>query len=109
MKLAQSHQHTLANELRQRAPQRGAGRTWDLLSVGAVAGLAGGVVSALFGALLTATGWFSNTAGPGVYVKLAGTSALLLTIPLLIFGACCLDVLEGRKHKARAARFNETR
>ncbi|MGE0883857.1 MAG: hypothetical protein AB7P14_09960 [Blastocatellales bacterium] len=61
---------------------------------GAAMGLIGGVGAGIFGGLLTATSWMSANPAARHWLSSAGSTLLLLTIPLFIFGACCLDWLE---------------
>jgi hypothetical protein len=77
----------------------------DWCSLGAVAGLAGGIIAALLGSVLTALSWFAEDASH--LDKILGTVLLVLTIPLLVIGAQCLDLLDKKKDRARDARFNE--
>jgi hypothetical protein len=62
--------------------------------MGALAGLVGGVVVGLFGAILTAASWFVTNEGARHLFSTTGTALLFLTIPLLIFGGYCLDWME---------------
>jgi len=69
-------------------------------TVGAVCGVSGGMITALLGALLTAITWLTGaSAGYGLWLHRAGAVLLFSTIPLLIFGAHCLDLME--KHADR--------
>ena len=67
---------------------------------GVAFGLAGGVASGIFGAALTAAGWLIANEGARHWLSSAGSTLLLLTIPLIIFGAFCLDGLE-KNHPPR--------
>jgi hypothetical protein len=79
-------------------------RSPDWRSYGAVAGLAGGIAAALLGTTLTVISWLG---GDGARAeKIVGTLLLVLTIPLLIFGAQCLDLMDKKKDRAREARFH---
>src|SRR5262245_40999064 len=69
-------------------------RRWDRKTSGAVFGLVGGIVAPLFGSLFTAIGWFSGPTWHGFAIQRCGTVLLFLTIPLLLFGAHCLDLIE---------------
>jgi hypothetical protein len=62
--------------------------------IGALAGLVGGVVAGLFGAVLTAASWFVINVGARHLFSTTGTALLILTIPLLIFSGYCLDWME---------------
>jgi|ERR1043165_1809641 hypothetical protein len=86
-------------------PQRIEYRSKDWRSFGAVSGLAGGIIVALLGSILTAISWFTEDASR--LEKVLGTVLLVLTIPLLIIGAQCLDLLDKKKDRARKARFDE--
>jgi hypothetical protein len=86
----------------------GAGRrSSDWCSVGAVAGLTGGIVATILGSILTALSWFSEDGAHAE--KVAGTVLLVLTIPLLVVGAQCLDLMDKKKESAREARFHESK
>ncbi len=61
---------------------------------GAALGLVGGVGAGIFGGLLTAASWMSANESVRHWLSSAGSTLLLLTIPLIILGACCLDWLE---------------
>jgi hypothetical protein len=76
---------------------------WGWREVGAVCGLATGIIAVIFGSLLTALSWMSHAAG-AAYLKLVGTVLLVLTIPLLICGAHCLDLMEQQKDRERKKR-----
>jgi hypothetical protein len=80
------------------ATRRG-GWTWQ--AVGAVSGLAGGIIAAAIGALLSACAWMQGAETGGLSLHGAGSILLLSTIPLLILGACCLDLFEKRMEKSR--------
>lgn len=58
---------------------------------GAVFGLVGGIVAPVFGSVFTAIGWLSGPTWHGFAIQRIGTVLLFLTIPLLLFGAHCLD------------------
>src|SRR5438128_11428907 len=80
-------------------------RSRDWRSIGAAAGLSGGIIAALLGSVLTALSWFS---GEGARLeKILGTVLLVLTIPLLIIGAQCLAMLDKKKDRAREPRLSE--
>src|SRR4051812_9047085 len=90
-----------SNSLKQRIEYR----SCDWCSIGVAAGLGGGIIAALSGSVLTALSWLTDT---GSHLeKILGTVLLVLTIPLLIIGAQCLDMLDKKKDRARDARFSE--
>ena len=72
---------------------------WTLKSTGACVGLLGGVVAPLVGLALTALAWFIGD-WHGFHIGRDGTVLLFLTIPLLIFGAHCLDLLDKEDKKS---------
>jgi hypothetical protein len=65
--------------------------------VGAVVGLAGGIFSAASGAVFTVASWFVTTDSARQWLSTAGTVQFYLTIPLIIFGAFCMDWAEKDK------------
>lgn len=82
------------------------GFCWGWRSFGALVGLVGGLVAALIGSVLTAISWFVEITGIGVGVQALGTDFLLLTIPLLVLGAHCLDLGEKEDGKGRKPQIN---
>ena len=66
-------------------------------ALGAVGGLTGGIFSALFGAGFTVAGWLTANQGARQWLSTVGTALFFMTIPLLIFGAYCLDWMEKDK------------
>jgi hypothetical protein len=78
------------------------GLTWE--SGGAVLGLAAGILSSLAGSVLTAIAWFTGPQWHGFFLTRDGTVLLFLTIPFLIFGAHCLDVMDVRSRKTTSDR-----
>jgi hypothetical protein len=78
-------------------------------SLGAVFGLAGGMLASLFGASLTAICWFVTDLGAHHALSEMGTALLFMAIPLLIFGGYCMDWMEKNKAKpySRVARYDD--
>jgi len=72
---------------------------WTWKSGGAVCGLGFGIVCPIVGSILTAIAWVTGPEWHGLNVQRDGTALLFLTIPLLIFGAHCLDLMD-RPEKA---------
>lgn len=72
-----------------------------LRAVGALGGLGGGILAAAVGALLSAVAWALGDEGGGLSLRGAGSILLLSTIPLLILGAHCLDLLDGKMERSR--------
>lgn len=97
----------VAEPSRARLEHRAVQKRWGWRSCGAIAGLSGGVITALMGSLLTAITWFTGTGAGSSYLHTLGTILLFLTIPLLVFGAHCLDLSERRKGIERDVRFRE--
>ncbi len=67
---------------------------WTWRSGGAICGLGFGIISPVVGSILTAIAWFTGSEWHGFAIQLYGTVLLFLTIPLLIFGAHCLDLMD---------------
>ena len=67
---------------------------WTWKSTGACVGLFGGVIAPLIGVGLTALAWFIGD-WHGFHIGRDGAVLLFLTIPLLILGAHCLDLLDN--------------
>jgi hypothetical protein len=72
---------------------------WSWKSGGAVFGLCGGIISPVIGSIFTAIAWFSGPTWHGFAMQRDGTVLLFLTIPLLIFGAHCLDLVERQQRR----------
>jgi hypothetical protein len=66
---------------------------------GAGIGLVGCVLAPLIGVLLAVIARMEGNGGHGPLLSKLSTVLFLLTIPLLIFGGYCLDVLEKRGWK----------
>jgi hypothetical protein len=75
------------------------GWTWQAL--GAVVGLAGGIIAAIIGTVLSAGAWVLKNEANGLSLHSIGSMLLLSTIPLLILGAHCLDLLEQRMEQSQ--------
>lgn len=69
--------------------------TWQ--TVGAAVGLLGGLLSIVLGVLVWAVVAIVAPAGVfGSFLDVAGTVLLILPLPLLMWGAHCLDLLEKK-------------
>jgi hypothetical protein len=68
---------------------------WSWQSVGSILGLVGGVLSPVLGTLLIAIGWLIDSPEFSV-LHLLSMGLFAVTIPLLVGGAHCLDLLERR-------------
>ena|GEM_PF-216146 len=69
-------------------------RAWQ--SIGAIVGLVGGIIAPALGALLTVVRWFINAQRASLYLNRLSLILFFSTIPLLAFGAHCLDLLEAQ-------------
>jgi hypothetical protein len=67
---------------------------WSWKHVGAICGLGLGIICPLFGTILTAIVWLTGPEWHGLHLQRAGSVLLFLTIPFLIFGAHCLDLVD---------------
>jgi hypothetical protein len=67
---------------------------WGWKSRGAVFGLGLGLLSPIAGSILTATAWLTGAHWHGFFIQRYGTFLFFLTIPFLIFGAHCLDLMD---------------
>jgi hypothetical protein len=64
---------------------------------GAVLGLCAGFSAPVAGALVTIISWFSDPVWHGLALHQAGTTLFIMALPLLIFGAHCLDLLDKER------------
>ena len=94
-----------ANETQEKLTHRSDSGLWDLRSLGAIIGMAGGIIVAFLGSLLTFASWFMR-GGIGQFEHVTGTVLLVLTIPLLVLGSHCFDLLDKQAEKARKSRYN---
>ncbi|HSE26511.1 MAG TPA: hypothetical protein VLB68_32890 [Pyrinomonadaceae bacterium] len=79
---------------------------WTWTAAGAVCGLCFGMLSSLVGSILTAIAWVTGPNWHGFFIQRYGTVLLFLTIPLLIFGAHCLDLMDKQDEEAKGRRPN---
>ncbi len=79
------------------------GSTWT--NWGAVCGLCFGILSPIIGSLLTVIAWFTGSEWHGLHLHRTGTVLFVLTIPFLIFGAHCLDLMDRQDREARTHRL----
>lgn len=94
-----NHLISSANGAEQSYRQRLARRVW----LGALLGLVCGCVFPLCGLLFLAVDWLTGRGGGWLYT--IGSLLMLTTIPLLLLGAHCLDLL----HDQQQARFRQRR
>jgi hypothetical protein len=76
---------------------------WTWQAAGAVSGLGGGILAAAVGALVSAVAWVRGDETGGLSLHGVGSLLLLSTIPLLILGAHCLDLLDRRMERSQQA------
>src|SRR5947209_9693591 len=69
---------------------------WTWQSVGAVSGLAGGILAPALGTLSTVVRWFTGVQRASSYLNRLSIVLFALIIPLLALGAHCLDLLEAK-------------
>ena len=74
---------------------------WTWQATGTVSGLAGAVVAVFLGTLLSAGAWVLGDETSGMSLHGVGSILLLSTIPLLLIGGYCLDLLDSRTEKIR--------
>lgn len=74
---------------------------WTWRSGGAVCGLFLGIISPILGTILTAIAWFTGPEWHGLALHRDGTVLFFLTIPLLILGAHCLDLLDKQNKEVK--------
>ncbi len=79
---------------------------WTWRSGGAVGGLCFGIICPIIGSIFTAIAWFTGPEWHGLFIQRDGTVLLFLTIPLLIIGAHCLDLIDKQDEEARKPRKN---
>jgi hypothetical protein len=77
------------------------GRGWTWQAVVALSGCGGGILAAALGSLLSAVAWARGDGGGGLSPHGLGSVLLLSTIPLLVLGAHCLDLLDRRAETGR--------
>ena len=68
---------------------------------GAACGLCFGIGAPIIGSILTVIAWFTGSEWHGLHLQRTGTVLFVLTIPLLAFGAHCLDLSDRRAREAR--------
>jgi hypothetical protein len=79
----------------------GGASSWK--SRGALIGLSAGFSAPIIGSLVTIISWFRDPAWHGFALHQAATALFVMALPLLVFGAHCLDLLD--KDKRQLAEF----
>ncbi len=94
----ENHSDNQSNQSQLTSPPRRKSRVWTWQAICAVFGFVGGIVSALFGVAFTALSWLPIPRNSAAHLHSLGTVVFCLTIPLLIFGGYCFDLLENKSH-----------
>jgi hypothetical protein len=63
-------------------------------SRGAAFGVFGGLMAPIVGSVVTVVSWIADPAWHGLSLHIVGTSLFVISFPLLLLGAHCLDLLE---------------
>jgi hypothetical protein len=74
-------------------------------SIGAISGLAG-IVALFAGATLCVAAWLADGLRAGVWLQRIGVALLVLTVPLLAFGAHCFDCVDRETGKTTRRKGN---
>ncbi|HEV7902852.1 MAG TPA: hypothetical protein VGO96_03335, partial [Pyrinomonadaceae bacterium] len=61
-------------------------------------GLAGGLTACLFATTFAVLGWLARPGVAATYLQRYSTVLFVLVIPLLLFGAHCLDLQDRKTH-----------
>jgi len=73
-------------------PEPASASHWKI--IGCLFGVFGGLMAPILGSILTVISWFADPAWHGFSLHLAATSLFVMTFPLLLLGAHCLDLLD---------------
>jgi hypothetical protein len=76
-------------------------RGWTWQAAGAASGLGVGILAAAVGALLSAVAWVRGGETGGMSLHGVGGILLLSTIPLLVLGTHCLDLLDRKVERGQ--------
>ena len=79
-------------------------RSWSWARLGAVCGFVGGSLAAILGPGLSAGAWALGGGVAGSVLSGVGTALSFLTVPLLLLGGHCLDVLDERRRRRARGR-----
>ena len=79
---------------------------WTLQSIGAIAGLGGGVAAFILTLTLSVFGWLTRD-GLAPILKETSFVSLIAVLPFLALGAHCLDLLENESRSAQNAFYEE--
>ena len=81
--------------------------TWNWKNGTAAFGLGAGFIAPIIGSIVTVISWFKDPVWHHVALHQAGTTLFVLTLPLLVLGAHCLDLLDKDKKQAIGGRDDE--
>lgn len=73
---------------------------WNRKTSGVVFGLCGGFIALIVGSLVTLVSWFIDPKWHGIWLHQTGTFLFVVSLPLLILGAHCLDLLDKEQESA---------
>jgi hypothetical protein len=68
--------------------------SWTWKSYVAVLALGLGLLAPILGSMLTIISWFADPEWHGLSMHRAATTLFVVTLPLLLLGAHCLDLLD---------------
>lgn len=74
--------------------------TWNWKSGAAAFGLGAGFIAPVCASIATVVSWFTDPVWHHVSLHQAGTTLFFVTLPLLILGAHCLDLIDRDKKLA---------
>lgn len=81
--------------------------TWNWKNAAAAFGLSAGFIAPIVGSIITVISWFRDPVWHHVALHQAGTTLFVLTLPLLVLGAHCLDLLDNDKKAQRASQHDD--
>ena len=77
-------------------------------SIGVVSGLVGGALAPVLGTLLIIATWLVHSERIVSFLDDLSILSFVLTIPLLVFGAHCLDLLERKTERLSVSQESRT-
>jgi len=75
---------------------------WNWKNGAAAFGLAAGFIAPIVGSIVTVISWFRDPVWHGLALHQASTGLFVIVLPLLVFGAHCLDLLDKEKEVKHA-------
>ena len=79
--------------------------TWNWKNGAAAFGLSTGFIAPIVGSIITVNSWFRDPVWHHVALHQAGTTLFVVTLPLLLLGAHCLDLLDNDKKQPIKKRY----